>query len=486
MLMNGVWIAVEKKNVQHRMENLLEQTQAMFNEHDAVMLLIRPETGQILDANPAAVSFYGYTKDELLSLNIDDINLLKSDEEKEPYSQVYEKKQKYFSFPHRLKSGEKRIVDVYSCPITYNSEKVLFSIIFDVTEREEAFDEIKYLSFHDHLTGLYNRRYFDNVLKLMNDERFMPLTIVMADVNGLKLVNDSFGHMEGDELLVKAAEIIADGCRKDDICARIGGDEFAIILPNTDNNEAGKIVRRIKKLQSKIKIRQLDLSMSFGFAVKHSISSDIELIVSEAENKMYKNKMHESASSRNKTVSIILKTLYDKCVGELEHSNRVSRNAAAIATAMGLNAEMISQIGIVGLLHDIGKIGINESVLKKQGIYTKADREEIEKHPESGWRILSNSDEYSNLADYILYHHESLDGKGYPRGLKGDMIPLVSKIITVSDAYDAMTNERPYRKAKTCAEAIDELRRFSGTQFDPEVVEVFIKKVLTGDKESEQ
>jgi diguanylate cyclase (GGDEF)-like protein/PAS domain S-box-containing protein len=486
MLMNGVWIAVEKKNVQHRMENLLEQTQAMFNEHDAVMLLIRPETGQILDANPAAVSFYGYTKDELLSLNIDDINLLKSDEEKEPYSQVYDKKQKYFSFPHRLKSGEKRIVDVYSCPITYNSEKVLFSIIFDVTEREEAFDEIKYLSFHDHLTGLYNRRYFDNVLKLMNDERFMPLTIVMADVNGLKLVNDSFGHMEGDELLVKAAEIIADGCRKDDICARIGGDEFAIILPNTDNNEAGKIVRRIKKLQSKIKIRQLDLSMSFGFAVKHSISSDIELIVSEAENKMYKNKMHESASSRNKTVSIILKTLYDKCVGELEHSNRVSRNAAAIATAMGLNAEMISQIGIVGLLHDIGKIGINESVLKKQGIYTKADREEIEKHPESGWRILSNSDEYSNLADYILYHHESLDGKGYPRGLKGDMIPLVSKIITVSDAYDAMTNERPYRKAKTCAEAIDELRRFSGTQFDPEVVEVFIKKVLTGDKESEQ
>jgi diguanylate cyclase (GGDEF)-like protein/PAS domain S-box-containing protein/putative nucleotidyltransferase with HDIG domain len=472
----------EKKNVQNRMENLLEQTQAMFNEHDAVMLLIRPETGQIIDANPAAVSFYGYSKDELLSLRIDDINMQKSDEEKEPFSR--DKKQKYFSFPHRLKSGEKRIVDVYSCPITYNSEKVLFSIIFDVTEREEAFDEIKYLSFHDHLTGLYNRRYFDNVLKLMNDERFMPLTIVMADVNGLKLVNDSFGHSEGDELLTKAAEIIAEGCRKDDISARIGGDEFAIILPNTDNNEAGKIVRRIKKLQSKIMIRQMELSMSFGFAVKHTVAADIELIVSDAENKMYKNKMHESASSRNKTVNIILKTLYDKCIGELEHSNRVSRNAAAIASAMGLSPEMISQIGVAGLLHDIGKIGVDESVLQKQGVFTRADRDEIEKHPESGWRILSNSDEYSNLAEYILYHHESLDGKGYPRGIKGDSIPLVSKIITVSDAYDAMTNERPYKKAKTHEEAIEELLRYSGTQFDPEIVTVFIEKVLLSDKEN--
>ncbi len=483
MLMNGVWVAVEKKNVQNRMENLLEQTQAMFNEHDAVMLLIKPETGHIIDANPAAVSFYGYTKEELLGLKIDDINLLQSDEEKELHFQVYDKKQKYFSFPHRLKNGEKRIVDVYSCPITYNNEKVLFSIIFDVTEREEAFDEIKYLSFHDHLTGLYNRRYFDNVLKLMNDERFMPLTIVMADVNGLKLVNDSFGHSEGDELLIKASEIIAEGCRKDDISARIGGDEFVIILPNTDNNEAGKIVRRIKKLQSKIRIRQLDLSLSFGYAVKHNVSSDIELTVSEAENKMYKNKTHESASSRNKTVNIILKTLYEKCIGELDHSNRVSRTAAAIAVGMGLDAEQVNQISIAGLLHDIGKIGVDDSILNKPGIFSKADREEIEKHAESGWRILNNSDEYSNLADYILYHHESIDGKGYPRGIKGDTIPLVSKIITVSDAYDAMTNERPYRKAMSREEAIDELKMHAGTQFDPDIVAVFIDKVLSVDSD---
>lgn len=304
MLMNGVWTAVEKKNVQSRMENLLEQTQAMFNEHDAMMLLIKPDSGQIIDANPAAVSFYGYTKEELLNLKIDDINLMPEDEAKALRDQLYYNKRKFHSYPHHLKNGEKRIVDVYSCPITYNNEKVLFSIIFDVTEREEAFDEIKYLSFHDHMTGLFNRRYFDSVLKLMNDERYMPLTIVMADVNGLKLINDSFGHTEGDELLKKAAELITAGCRKDDVTARIGGDEFVIILPNTDAGVAGRIVRRIKKLQSKVKIREHSLSMSFGYAVKYDASSDIEQIFSEAENKMYKNKMRESADTRNKTVNI--------------------------------------------------------------------------------------------------------------------------------------------------------------------------------------
>jgi len=308
----------------------------------------------------------------------------------------------------------------------------------------------------------------------------MPLAIVMADVNGLKLVNDSFGHSEGDELLKKAAEIITEGCRKEDISARIGGDEFAIILPNTDYYDASKIVRRIKKLQSKIKIKQLSLSLSFGYAVKHSVASDIEIIVSDAENKMYKNKMYESASTRNKTVNIIMKALFEKSDGELEHSNRVSNIASAIAAEMGYSSEHINAIGIAGLLHDIGKIGIDENILNKPGFFNKIERDEIEKHPESGWRILNNSDEYSELADYILYHHEFIDGKGYPRGIKGDSIPLESRIIAVADAYDAMTKDRPYRKSMTKEQAVEEILKNSGTQFDPEVVSVFVDKILNG------
>ncbi|MEL4105279.1 PAS domain S-box protein [Oscillospiraceae bacterium WX1] len=474
MLMTGVWTAVEKKNVQKRMENLFEQTQAMFNEHDAIMLLLSPVSGQIIDANPAAVSFYGYSKDDLLSLTIDDIN--DGREHFEPASDP--ERRRFYSTSHRLKNGHKRVVDVYSCPITHNNDQVVFSIIFDVTEREKAFAEIKYLSFHDHLTGLYNRRYFDSVLCQMNDEQYMPLTIVMADVNGLKLINDSFGHIQGDELLRSAAAIIKEGCRKEDISARIGGDEFVIILPNTDNTEAGKIVRRIKKLQSKVKIKQLDLSLSFGYAVKHTAAADMDLVVSEAENKMYKNKMHESASTRNKTVSIIMKTLYEKCSGEVGHSSRVSKISEAIAAEMNFDAEQLTQISVAGLLHDIGKIGIDDGILTKRGVFTKAEREEIQKHSESGWRILCNSDEHAGIADYILYHHEYIDGKGYPRGIRGDAIPLVSKIIAVADAYDAMTSDRPYRTRMTKEEAIEELIHNSSTQFDKEVVTVFIENVL--------
>ncbi|SHI10249.1 PAS domain S-box-containing protein/diguanylate cyclase (GGDEF) domain-containing protein/HDIG domain-containing protein [Sporobacter termitidis DSM 10068] len=378
-------------------------------------------------------------------------------------------------------AADGKIFEAVKFPVSIGSRKTgVGAYIRDVTERERAFDEIKYLSYHDHLTGLFNRRYFDSVLKSMNDERFMPLAVVMADVNGLKLINDSFGHTEGDALLKKAAEVITRGCRKDDISARIGGDEFVILLPNTDSTEAGKIVRRIKKLQSKVTIRQLKLSLSFGYAVKHDVRSDIELVVSEAENKMYKNKMHESATTRSKTVGIIMQTLYEKCIGETEHSNRVSRIAAAIATELGLNPEQVNQISVAGLLHDIGKIGVDERILNKPGIFTRADREEIEKHAESGWRILCNSDEYALLADYVLYHHESPDGKGYPRGIKGDSIPLESKIIAVSDAFDAMTNDRPYRKALTRDEAVSELEKNSGSQFDPEVVRIFVEKVLSG------
>jgi diguanylate cyclase (GGDEF)-like protein len=367
---------------------------------------------------------------------------------------------------------------VCSCPISNSGGTVIFSIIFDVTERKKAYDEIEYLSFHDHLTGLYNRRYFDNILRVMADERYLPLTIVMADVNGLKLVNDSFGHTEGDILLKKTAELISESFRKSDVSARIGGDEFAIVLPNTDHKEAEKIVQRVKRLQQKIKLKQLDLSLSFGFAVMTSTQTDIEQVVSEAEDKMYKNKMRESAGTRRKTVSIIIRSLYDKGVGEMAHASRVGQISQSIAMRLGLPPEHAVKVGKAGMLHDIGKIGVDSNILNKTDHYTEDDREEIRKHPESGWRILSNSDEYSELADYVLFHHENIDGSGYPRGLIGDAIPIESRIIAVAEAFDTMTHAHAYKAAMTREEAAEELRSHAGTQFDAEVVRIFLEKVL--------
>jgi PAS domain S-box-containing protein len=180
----------------------------MFNEHDAVMLLIEPQTGAILDANPSAIAFYGYSKDELLSMHIQDINMLPAEEVKTLRAKALAKKQKYFAFPHRLKNGEIKAVDVYTSPINYKGEKVLYSIIIDATERESAYDEIEYLRNHDILTHVYNRRHFEEIKRQKDHEECLPLSILMADINGVKFINDTFGDAEGDRLITETSRLL--------------------------------------------------------------------------------------------------------------------------------------------------------------------------------------------------------------------------------------------------------------------------------------
>ena len=348
----------------------------------------------------------------------------------------------------------------------------------DITERKKADENNRYLSYHDHLTNLYNRRYFEHYLSLEIDESCLPLTILMGDVNGLKLINDSFGHEAGDELLRKAAQVIRTGCREKDIVARIGGDEFGVILTRTDEENAEKVVKRIKEEASAIDFDNALLSISFGYATAHRMNKKIDELMMEAENYMYRRKMYESASMRNKTIDIIMNVLYEKSDRELQHSQRVSRLSADIAEKLGFGPDEINKIRMSGLVHDIGKIGISEKILNKPG---KLDDDEwalIKKHTEAGWRILSSAKEFSDLADYILHHHERWDGGGYPEGLEGEKIPVEARIIAVADAFDAMSSVRAYRDALEPDAVIAELRRSAGSQFDPEIVDVFLNKVL--------
>lgn len=478
MFMQGIWAAVQQKVEHKKVEHLLAQTRSMFNEHESSMMLIDPQTGAILDANPSASGFYGYSKEELLGLSIQDINIQTNEEIAQLRNKALARTQKYFTLKHRIKSGEIKNVDVYSSPISYKGQTALYSIIFDVTEREAAFERLKYLGIHDHLTNLYNRSFWDEQLVQLDVPENWPLGIVMADVNGLKLINDSFGHSEGDRLLQKASAILLRCKRETDIIARTGGDEFCALLPNSDDRDVKAFISSIKALSRKDLTEAGILSISFGYAIKYDEHSNISEILSDAENDMYKQKMYETSSMRNKTIRIILNTLFEKSKREMEHSARVGDIAAAIAAAMGFDAEKTSKIKAAGLLHDIGKIGIDEKILNKPGKLEPDEWEEIKKHPESGWRILSNADEFSELADYTLHHHERWDGKGYPLGEKGDKIPIESRIISLADSYDAMTKDRTYRKGMNREEAVEEIIRCSGTQFDPAVVMVFVEKVV--------
>jgi diguanylate cyclase (GGDEF)-like protein/PAS domain S-box-containing protein len=376
--------------------------------------------------------------------------------------------------------GTRVLLEVFGSPVKDKEGHPWASLVtfMDITERKKAENELIYLSYHDSLTGFYNRRFFDNELARLDTAENLPLSVIICDINGLKLINDSFGHASGDKLLKKAAETIQAACRPDDIISRIGGDEFAVILPKTESEETVRIVKRIQESARKEKIENIELSIAIGYETKTSEKQNLIELLANAENHMYRHKLYEHSSTKNKTIEIIMNTLFEKSNRESMHSNRVSSICRSIAAIMNFDQDDVNKIRMAGLVHDIGKIGIDENILNKPGKLTSEEREQINKHPEIGWRILSSSAEFSELANFILNHHEKWDGSGYPTGLSGEKIPLEARIINVADSYDAMTSTRTYRAGLTREEAMIELKRCSGTQFDPEIVNIFIEKVL--------
>ena len=380
------------------------------------------------------------------------------------------------SFEYKL--VDKGITGYYEVRMVKKGEDEVLAILRDITRRKELENSLEYLSYNDQLTGVKNRRFYEEELERLDIQENLPLTIVLGDVNGLKLINDSFGHAAGDELIRKVAKIIKNGCRPEDIVARLGGDEFVILLPKTEVNEAEQIVKNISTLAQKEKVQNIDISISFGYEIKRHEAEHVQEVFRKAEDYMYKRKLFESSCMRGRTVNTIMNTLNEKNKREEQHSVRVSELCKSLGESLGLNERKIYDLKTAGLLHDIGKIAIEENILNKPGKLTEDEFKEIKRHPEIGYRILSTVNEMSEIAEYILLHHEMWNGNGYPKGLKGENIPMESRIIAIVDAYDAMTSERSYRKALSEEFAIEELQRNSGIQFDAELVKIFIEKVL--------
>lgn len=353
--------------------------------------------------------------------------------------------------------------------------------IQDITAEKQRREELIYLSYHDQLTGLYNRRFFKEELNRLDILRNLPLTIVHCDVNGLKLVNDTFGHDMGDTLLQRVAESLRSGCRGDDILARYGGDEFVLILPKTSEEEAENVVRRIKEQVAGERVGAFDVSVSFGYATKYDLDQDLNIVSKIAEDHMYNHKLYENKSVRSKTVDLIINTLYEKNNREMLHSKRVSALCEDFAVYLQKNKDEVNRIKIAGLMHDIGKIGIDENILNKAGQLLDLEWDEIKRHSEIGYRILSSVSEFSEVAAFVLEHQERWDGSGYPKGLKGNEISVEARIISLADTYDAMTRARTYGRVFSKDEALKEIGRCAGTQFDPELANGFISMVKNAD-----
>jgi diguanylate cyclase len=343
----------------------------------------------------------------------------------------------------------------------------------DISEERKQQKNILYISYHDHLTGLYNRRFIEEEITRLDTPRQLPISIIMGDVNGLKIANDAFGHSVGDKLLIKTANIIKEVCRQEDIAARWGGDEFLIVLPQTNGNTAEEVVQRIRNKCLDSIVKSIKLNMSLGFAVKTRAEDNIQQTVKEAEEWMYRKKLLQGKSYRKNIINTMMATLHEKSQETNEHVERLKKYCVKLGKSLKLSSKELDDLVLLATLHDIGKTSININILNKPEKLTQEEWKEIKKHPEIGYNIVKNIPELSYIADYIFSHHERWDGKGYPMGLKGKDIPLLSRILAIVDAYDAMINDRIYRKARNREEVIAELYKNAGTQFDPEITKVF-------------
>ena len=360
----------------------------------------------------------------------------------------------------------------------------IVALFDDVTEKKRAEENIEYLAYHDYLTDAYNRRYFENEYADKNTGKYYPLAIVSGDLNGLKLINDSFGHHSGDLAIQQFATDIRKQIPKDAVLARIGGDEFAVLLTRNSEAEAKKLAG---ELQSSVQIQVKDnkghavdamLTATFGYSSQTFQGQDMDELVKEVETHINRRKFLENTSKRSNVIDAIMSTLFEKSEREQQHSIRVSSIATAIATEMGLDDATVAKTRVAGALHDIGKIGIDESILNKSERLSDQEWELVKEHTIRSARILASVDEYLDIVPIVKAHHERIDGCGYPAGLTEKQIPIEAKIIAVADSFDAMTVSRPYRDAISKKLAADELKRCVGSQFDSSIVEIFISKVM--------
>lgn len=434
----------------------------------------------------------GYDPEELIQNSMISFNEVIQEEHRENVWEtlnIAASENRPYNLEYQIRTKDNRLKWVYEQgQAIYDIDgqiEALEGIIVDVTHQKKREEQINFLTYHDSMTGLYNRRYFTEVSSQLIFDDALPISVIIGDINGLKMINDAFGHEFGDCLIKESANILKESVRSSDIVTRIGGDEFAIFLPHTPKDTARTVLERIERgimsYNEDNRDTPIKISISLGLDTVNTRDESLDEAIRNAEDIMYKNKLFEHRSSHNSILASIRGMLSRR--GEMREENLSTLQCIAqkLGEELRLDEEMIQQLIILASIHDLGKVTIDSELLSKKEPLTNEEWEVLRRHPEMGYRIAMASMDLAAIADYILSHHERWDGKGYPSGLKGEEIPLLSRIIAIIDAYDAMTGGRPYRERLTREDAIVEIMDNAGTQFDPDLAEVFVRLLNSGE-----
>lgn len=494
MTVNNITDSVKKQAaLEQSVARLQESERKLYHERELFKttllsigdgVICTDDVGRITMLNESAAHLTGWSPEDAMGVDSEQVFYIINEYSKEkvlsPIREVL-RTIKHVGLGNHVqllsRDGIARPIADCASPILSSTGSLVGTVLVfrDVTDSKEKQKKIEYLGYHDQLTGLYNRRFFEMELERLNTRRRLPMTLVMGDLNGLKFTNDAFGHSAGDALLVSFSEILKRCIRHDDIICRYGGDEFIMILPNTDYTTASEIVVRITAMLKHVYVDKGFLSVAFGWETKIEESEDIYQVLKKAEDSMYKKKLFETPSIRSSAIQMVQNTLYEKSTRESLHSMRVSELCARISRALYIDESQLSLIKMAGRLHDIGKIILLNGIIDKPDLLSADEWREVRRHPEIGYRILSNTAEFGDISMAVLEHHERWDGDGYPKGLRADDISLAARIIAVADAFDAMTVSRPYRHALSFDAAVLEIAANAGKQFDPEIVRAFLQ-----------
>lgn len=359
--------------------------------------------------------------------------------------------------------------------VIYDESEILEiqSVANDITDKKRAEETVKFLMEHDAMTGLYNRVYFDRKLDEYAVSDHKNVAIIIGDVNGLKMINDAFGHKNGDALLQGISKVFLSVFdEKTDIIARLSGDEFAIL---TLKKNIDILIDRVNVKCKEQRLFPFPMDISLGYAIQKNKTQSIDSLFREADHQMYRKKLRESKRIKSMMIQSLQNQLAENSLETFEHCHRMKNTAEQIGIMLNMSEALMEELELTILMHDIGMVSISSEILEKTEPLSDDEINTIHKHSEIGYHLLISSPNLAGVGEYVLSHHENYDGTGYPQGLKGMEIPLVSRIVAVADGYDAMTNDRPYRTSISHQEAIEDIKGQSGKKYDPSVVHAFIK-----------